>query len=214
MRMTPCTSVSCVCCLLPAPRSAARRRRISCSPTPTTSSRSAPLIDAARHRRRADRLQLEVAGDRAGTIRFLADRARPRLLERPATASCSSRSRTVSSRSSTATCRATCSRSPIYGGGLVPQADNPGENQPEGHGWVAQQWNPAVRERFQELLRGARDRSSMAASRASTCRRARRDVDIEERQDRIHLRRVLRGGAREHGVREEGVPANHTSCST
>ena len=41
---------------------------------------------------------------------------------------------------------------PIYRGGLVPQADNPGENLPEGHGWVAQQWNPAVRERFQKLL--------------------------------------------------------------
>jgi len=41
---------------------------------------------------------------------------------------------------------------PIYGGGLVAQADNPGENQPEGHGWVAQQWNPAVRGRFQKLL--------------------------------------------------------------
>jgi hypothetical protein len=43
-------------------------------------------------------------------------------------------------------------REPVYRGGLVPQADNPGENQPEGHGWVAQQWNPAVRERFQKLL--------------------------------------------------------------
>jgi hypothetical protein len=41
---------------------------------------------------------------------------------------------------------------PIYRGGLAPQADNPGENLPEGHGWVAQQWNPAVRERFQKLL--------------------------------------------------------------
>lgn len=41
---------------------------------------------------------------------------------------------------------------PIYGGGLVAQADNPGENLPEGHGWVTQQWNPAVRERFQKLL--------------------------------------------------------------
>ncbi len=41
---------------------------------------------------------------------------------------------------------------PLYGGGLVAQADNPGEIQPEGHGWVAQQWNPAVRERFQKLL--------------------------------------------------------------
>jgi hypothetical protein len=40
-----------------------------------------------------------------------------------------------------------------YGGGLAPQADNPGEGQPEGHGWVAMQWNPAVRARFQALLR-------------------------------------------------------------
>jgi len=41
---------------------------------------------------------------------------------------------------------------PLYRGGLAPQADNPGENLPEGHGWVAQQWNPAVRARFQKLL--------------------------------------------------------------
>jgi hypothetical protein len=41
---------------------------------------------------------------------------------------------------------------PVYGGGLVAQADNPGENLPEGHGWVTQQWNPAVRARFQKLL--------------------------------------------------------------
>jgi len=41
---------------------------------------------------------------------------------------------------------------PVYGGGLVPQADNPGENKPVGHGWATQQWNPAVRERYQRLL--------------------------------------------------------------
>jgi hypothetical protein len=41
---------------------------------------------------------------------------------------------------------------PIYGGGLVPQGDNPGENKAAGHGWATQQWNPAVRERFQRLL--------------------------------------------------------------
>jgi hypothetical protein len=41
---------------------------------------------------------------------------------------------------------------PIYGGGLVPQTDNPGEDKPAGHGWATQQWNPAVRERFQKLL--------------------------------------------------------------
>jgi hypothetical protein len=41
---------------------------------------------------------------------------------------------------------------PLYGGGLAAQVDNPGENQPEGHGWVAMQWNPQVRARFQRLL--------------------------------------------------------------
>jgi hypothetical protein len=41
---------------------------------------------------------------------------------------------------------------PVYQGGLAAQADNPGENLPEGRGWVTQQWNPAVRERFQTLL--------------------------------------------------------------
>lgn len=41
---------------------------------------------------------------------------------------------------------------PLYGGGLVSQVDNPGENKPIGHGWATQQWNPAVRERFQRLL--------------------------------------------------------------
>jgi len=41
---------------------------------------------------------------------------------------------------------------PVYTGGLAPQADNPGENQPAGSGWVTQQWNPAVQKRFQALL--------------------------------------------------------------
>jgi hypothetical protein len=41
---------------------------------------------------------------------------------------------------------------PQYGGGLAPQRDNPGEGKPEGHGWVAMQWNTAVRDRFQALL--------------------------------------------------------------
>jgi hypothetical protein len=39
-----------------------------------------------------------------------------------------------------------------YGGGLAPQRDNPGENQPEGSGWVAMQWKPEVRERHQALV--------------------------------------------------------------
>jgi len=41
---------------------------------------------------------------------------------------------------------------PRYGGGLAPQKDNPGEKQPEGSGWVAMQWNPAVRARHQALI--------------------------------------------------------------
>ncbi|MBY6255771.1 hypothetical protein K3G69_04555 [Phytobacter diazotrophicus] len=40
----------------------------------------------------------------------------------------------------------------MYGGGLSPQFDNPGEGKPVGSGWVAQQWNPHVRQRFQALL--------------------------------------------------------------
>lgn len=42
---------------------------------------------------------------------------------------------------------------PEYDGGLTAQFDNPGENKPVGSGWVAQQWNPAVRERYQALLK-------------------------------------------------------------
>ena len=41
---------------------------------------------------------------------------------------------------------------PAYGGGLVRQSDNPGEGKAKGEGWVAAQWNPAVRARFQALL--------------------------------------------------------------
>ncbi len=39
-----------------------------------------------------------------------------------------------------------------YTGGLVPQYDNPGENKPAGSGWVTQQWNEAVRMRYQKLI--------------------------------------------------------------
>jgi hypothetical protein len=41
----------------------------------------------------------------------------------------------------------------IYNGGVVEQFDNPGEDKPIGSGWVAQQWNPAVQKRYQELLK-------------------------------------------------------------
>lgn len=45
-----------------------------------------------------------------------------------------------------------------YGGGLAPQFDNPGEGKEVGSGWVATQWNPAVRERYQALLAALADR--------------------------------------------------------
>lgn len=41
---------------------------------------------------------------------------------------------------------------PVYLGGVVAQYDNPGENKPVASGWVAQQWNPAVQQRYQRLL--------------------------------------------------------------
>ncbi|HBA60043.1 MAG TPA: hypothetical protein DCZ92_04335 [Elusimicrobia bacterium] len=41
---------------------------------------------------------------------------------------------------------------PLYGGGLVPQADNAGEGAPAGSGWAAMHWNPGVRLRYQKLL--------------------------------------------------------------
>ena len=41
---------------------------------------------------------------------------------------------------------------PVYGGGLVEQSDNPGMNK-KGSGWVAEQWNPALRARYQKLLK-------------------------------------------------------------
>lgn len=41
---------------------------------------------------------------------------------------------------------------PVYAGGLASQVDNPGENLPAGTGWVAMQWKPAVRGRYQKLL--------------------------------------------------------------
>ncbi len=41
---------------------------------------------------------------------------------------------------------------PEYGGGLVRQTDNAGEGKAKGSGWVAAQWNPQVRTRFQALL--------------------------------------------------------------
>jgi hypothetical protein len=42
---------------------------------------------------------------------------------------------------------------PIYGGGLAEQVDFAGEGKPVGSGWVARQWDPHVRARFQALLK-------------------------------------------------------------
>lgn len=41
---------------------------------------------------------------------------------------------------------------PAYHGGLVAQLDQPGEGVPQAQGWVSQQWNPQVRQRYQQLL--------------------------------------------------------------
>jgi hypothetical protein len=47
---------------------------------------------------------------------------------------------------------------PKYDGGLAPQSDNPGEGRASASGWVTMQWNPAVRERFQALLKALAER--------------------------------------------------------
>ncbi|NMM74481.1 hypothetical protein BSF37_22045 [Serratia marcescens] len=45
-----------------------------------------------------------------------------------------------------------------YGGGISPQFDNPGEGKSISSGWVAQQWNSAVRQRYQALLAAIAER--------------------------------------------------------
>lgn len=47
---------------------------------------------------------------------------------------------------------------PQYGGGLARQYDYAGEGALIGQGWAAMQWNPAVRARFQVLLRALGER--------------------------------------------------------
>lgn len=41
---------------------------------------------------------------------------------------------------------------PQYDGGLAAQIDQPGEGKPSQQGWVAMQWNAALRQRYQALL--------------------------------------------------------------
>lgn len=43
-------------------------------------------------------------------------------------------------------------KDPLYAGGLTRQSDNPGQGKSPGSGWVADQWNPNVRKRYQLLL--------------------------------------------------------------
>lgn len=45
----------------------------------------------------------------------------------------------------------------IYHGGVARQYDFPGEGKPITSGWVARQWDPAVRERFQQLIQKLAD---------------------------------------------------------
>ncbi|WP_441328948.1 hypothetical protein [Lysobacter sp. CA196] len=70
---------------------------------------------------------------------------------------------------------------PIYGGGLVPQLDNPGENQPQASGWATQQWNPAVRERFQKLLQALAKRYDGRIEGINLPETA---IDIDDKHDR------------------------------
>ena len=72
---------------------------------------------------------------------FARDRARPRATSSGCTGSCSSRFRIVSSSRAPECARLPARRIPSTAADSC-RSDNPGENKPEGHGWVAQQWNP------------------------------------------------------------------------
>ncbi len=70
---------------------------------------------------------------------------------------------------------------PRYGGGIVSQMDNPGENKPPVSGWVAQQWNPLVRLRFQSLLRALAARFDGTVYGVNLPETA---IDIDTKRDR------------------------------
>lgn len=72
-------------------------------------------------------------------------------------------------------------RDPVYGGGLVAQTDRPGEGVPQVQGWVAQQWNAALRTRFQLLLAALAERFD---GRIAGINLAETAVDIDTRHDR------------------------------
>ena len=95
---------------------------------------------------------------------------------------------------------------PRYGGGLAPQTNQDAENQPNGAGWVAMQWNPAVRERFQALL----------SALAKTIRRPRlwhqssgnlgRHRSGQGQRSGFDCDALFRRRSREHPPRAQGVP--------
>ena len=205
-----------LCCC--APRPPARmphRRRISCSRVPTISNRVAAADRPARHRRRADRLQLEVPRSRPRTnttsprsksdLAFLEARHRKlfiQIQDRFFEVAAPQRARLSS-------------RRPIYRGGLAPQADNPGENQPEGHGWVAMQWNPTCARVFRNCCRRSRrkfDGRVFGINLPETSA----DVDQLPRNDAdgFTCDGIFRGRAREPRASRARHSRNHTWCST
>ena len=73
---------------------------------------------------------------------------------------------------------------PVYTGGLVPQSDNPGEGQPAGSGWAAEQWNPHVRHRFQLLLAALAEKFDGRIYGVNLPETA---VDLDRKHDRTHF---------------------------
>ncbi|AJC23519.1 hypothetical protein RO07_20830 [Pandoraea pulmonicola] len=63
----------------------------------------------------------------------------------------------------------------IYGGGLIKQGDASGAT-----GWVAKQWNPSLRERYQALLRALADRFDGRIRGINLPETA---IDVEDRKD-------------------------------
>lgn len=67
---------------------------------------------------------------------------------------------------------------PQYGGGLVPQQE---EGKAEGYGWVAMQWIPAVRGRYQALLKALAERFDGRVYGVNLPETA---IDVSEEQER------------------------------
>ena len=134
---------------------------------------------------------LETAKDQYDFSRIERDLA---FLDGAATANCSSRSRTVSSKCSTATCRPICCRSPSTAADWSPQVDNPGENQPEGHGWVDAAVEPGGARALSEAAGGAGAEIRRARVRNQPARESAIDVDIKHDQTGFTCDEIFRGG--------------------